>query len=115
MVAAPPKPKGPPVIQRQLLPIPAGDPRLLEPGWVGQLADDELAFIRAELFRDPTLARRWGFRPGQKTRADEAIRRVALDGDPDGTAHNRGLARPRKGTALPPVGDSVRLSKASEE
>ena len=105
MVSAPPKPKDPPSAQRALIPAPTGDPRLLEPGWAGQLADDELDFIRAELFRDPAVARRWGFRPGQKTRADEATRRVAMDGDPDGTAHNRGLARPRKGIALAPVGD----------
>ena len=65
--------------QQRLIPEPKSDPRLLEPGWAGQLDDDELAYIRDALFRDPQLARRWGFRPSQKTRADEAIRRVAVD------------------------------------
>ena len=105
MVLAPPKPTPP--RQQPLIPALKGDPRLLEPGWAGHIDDDELAYIREALFRDPKLARRWGFRPGQKTRADEAIRRVAVDGDPDGTAHNRGLARPRKSAALPPVSDSA--------
>ena len=99
--------------QRQLIPTPTGDLRLLEPGWAGQLVDDELDFIRAELFQDRKLARRWGFRPGQKTRPDEAIRRVAMDGDPDGTAHNRKLARPRKGTALDPCGRFKQAKKYS--
>ena len=105
MVTAPPKPKGPPVIRRQAIP----SSQLLEPGWAGQLDDDELVYIRAELFRDRKLAARWGFRPGQKTRPDEATRRVAMDGDPDGTAHNRGLARPRKRVALPPAVDLSKL------
>ena len=91
MTATKPRP-----IQRRLIPAPNGDPRLLEPGWPGQLADDELAFIWAELFRDPKLARRWGFRPGQKTRPEDAIRRLAMDGDPDKRRGNVTLARPRK-------------------
>ena len=109
MVTAPPKPRGPPVIQRARILEPNNDPRLLEPGWTGQLDDDELVFIRAELVRDRKLAARWGFRPGQKTRPDEAIRRVAMDGDPDGTAHNRRLARPRKRGALAPLVDLSKL------
>ncbi len=98
MVLSPPKPTTP--RQQFLIPTPAGDPRLLEPGWAGQIDDDELAFIRYALFRDSKPARLWGFRPSQKSRADEAIRRVALDGDPERTAHNRGLARPRNCAAL---------------
>ena len=109
MVTAPPRPKGPPAIQRQLISTPTYDARLLEPGWAGQLVDDELAFIRAELFRDRKLAAGWGFRPGQKARPDEAIRRIAVDGDPDGTAHNRRLARPRKRGALAPAVDLSKL------
>jgi len=82
------------------------DHRLLEPGWAGSLTDEELTFIQSKLFTDAILCKQWGFRPSQKTRPEEAIRRVAMDGDPDGTAHNRRLARPRKGVSLPPLTDS---------
>lgn len=99
MVSPPRKPATP--RQQFLIPTPSGDPRLLEPGWAGEIDDDELAFIRGTLFRDSKPARLWGFRPSQKTRADEAVRRVAMDGDPDSTAHNRGLARLREGATLP--------------
>jgi len=105
MVLALPKPTPP--RQQPLIAAPHGDPRLLAPGWAGYLADDELAFIRSELYRDPARARLWGFRPSQKTCADEAIGRVAMDGDPEGTAHNRQLARPRRMATLPPEGDSA--------
>lgn len=99
MVASAPKSAKP--RQQLLIPTPSGDPRLLEPGWAGEIADDELDFIRGTLFRDSKPARLWGFRPSQKNRADEAVRRVAMDGDPDSTAHNRGLARLREGATLP--------------
>ena len=98
MVFSPPKPTTP--RQQFLIPTPVGDPRLLKPGWAGQIDEDELAFIRYALFQDSKPARLWGFRPSQKSRADEAIRRVALHGDPERTAHNRGLARPWIGSAL---------------
>ncbi len=106
MVLAPPKPTPRPR-QQPLIAAPHGDPRLLKPGWAGYVDDYELAFIRSELYRDPVLARLWGFRPSQKTRADEAIGRVAAGGDPDGGAHNRQLARPRRMATLPPEGDSA--------
>ena len=92
MVVAPQKSMAP--RQPYLIPMPTGDPRLLEPGWAGQIDDEELDFIRDTLFRDSKPARLWGFRPSQKTRANEAIRRVALHGDPNRTVHNRELARP---------------------
>ena len=98
MVFSPPKPTTP--RQQFLILTPVGDPRLLKPGWAGQIDDDELAFIRYALFRDSKPARLWGFRPSKKSRTDEAIRRVALDGDPERTAHNRGLARPWIGSDL---------------
>ena len=99
MVLAPEKPMTP--RQPYLIPMPTGDPRLLEPGWAGQIDDEELDFIRDTLFQDSKPARLWGFRPSQKTRADEAIRRVALDGDPKRTVLNRELARPGGGATLP--------------
>lgn len=98
MVTAPPRPK--PEKGRQAKPWLAYEMDskylLLEPGWGGQLDDDELLFIQAKLKADPDLSYWWGFRPGQKTRPEAAIRRVAVDGDPDHRQSNRKLARVRR-------------------
>ena len=59
------------------------DERLLEPGWAGELAEDQLANIQGELLADKKLSYLWGFAPAQQTRPLEAIRRVAMDGDLD--------------------------------
>lgn len=75
--------------------------KLLEPGWTGQLDDDELAFVQEKLRNDDALSAWWGFRPGAKRRAVEAIRRVARDGDPDNQTFNRGLARMKPERAFP--------------
>ena len=93
MVAAPPRPKGPPIKQPELIPTPTGDLRMLEPGWAGELAPDELEFVQAELHRDKKLAFKWGFRPGAKRRPEWAIRQVAMWGDPDSRTTNVALAR----------------------
>jgi len=93
MVSAPPKPKGPPATQRQLIPPLNGDFRLLEPGWAGELAPDEFEFVQADLHRDKKLAFRWGFRPGAKRRQEWAIRQVAMWGYPDSRTANVALAR----------------------
>jgi len=37
------------------------DRRLLEPGWAGQLSDNEIEFIRRELKHHRSLWRRWGY------------------------------------------------------
>ena len=81
------------IIQRALIPSPSGKPRLLEPGWAGELAPDELEFLQAELSRDKKLAFQWGFRPGAKRRPEWAIRKVPFYGDPDRRATKAGLAR----------------------
>jgi hypothetical protein len=75
-----------------------GEPnwRLLEPGWGGTLDDDELQFIQCKLQADPSLAFVWGFRPGQKTRSEAAVRRISMWGDPDCRGTNVRLARTRK-------------------
>ena len=75
------------------------DSRLLEPGWAGELADDELAYIQGELLADDKLSYQWGFAPSLKTRPLEAIRRVAMDGDPERRSVNLPLARPRRAKA----------------
>jgi hypothetical protein len=88
-----------PIVKRYLSPAVLPEqpsPQLKEPAWAGDLDDDEVHYIQTMLLADPRLARRWGFRPGQKTRSEEAIRRVAMWGDPDSVAHNRALAHPRK-------------------
>ena len=75
------------------------DQRLLEPGWPGELADDELAYTQGELLACKKLSYLWGFAPSQKTRPLEAIRRVAMDGDPERRSINILLARPRRAKA----------------
>ncbi len=91
MVAAPPKPEKKPWAAYKR------DPRrmLLEPGWAGQLDDEELAYVQEKLKADDNLSSWWGFRPGQKSRPAEAIRRVAMDGSPAERTHNVRLARVR--------------------
>ena len=83
--------------------------KLSEPGWGGQVTDEEVAYLQFHLERDAKLAFGWGFRPGQKSRPEEAIRRVALAGDPDSRGVNFTLARPRKRTALPPEANLSKL------
>ena len=54
--------------------------KLLEPGWAGELSPDELAYIKSQLKRSPSLKRRWGFRPSAKRLSENHIRKVARDG-----------------------------------
>ena len=44
------------------------DQGLLEPGWGGEIAPDELDFLQTELTKDKKLAFRWGFQPAKKRR-----------------------------------------------
>jgi len=69
------------------------DPRLLEPGWVGEPTDTELAYIQRQLMGNPHLSQLWGFPPRWKRRPLEAVRRVAIWGDPHDRPLNRRLAR----------------------
>ena len=71
------------------------DDRLLGPGWGGDISDDEVVFIRRELLKDKRLAYRWGFIPSYGTRPSDAIRRVAMEGDPEHRNANVPLARPK--------------------
>jgi hypothetical protein len=59
----------------------ARDYRLLEPGWAGELEDDQVAYIRTALHDDPDLAYQWGFKRSAKRFSSDVIRRVALKGD----------------------------------
>jgi len=69
------------------------DDRLLGPGWAGDISDDEVFFIQEELLRDKKLAYQWGFAPSRRTRPADAIRRVALEGDPNHRNANVSLTR----------------------
>lgn len=69
------------------------DDRLLGPGWAGDISDDEVFFIQEELLRDKKLAYQWGFAPSRSTRPADAIRRVALEGDPEHRNANVPLTR----------------------
>jgi len=53
---------------------------LLEPGWAGELSRVELAYIKSELQKSPSLRRRWGFRPSAKRFSERRIRDVAMNG-----------------------------------
>ena len=65
-----------------------GDPELLEfykkkllqPGWAGELDAVELAYMKSQLKRSPTLKRCWGFKPSAKRLSENRIRVVAVDG-----------------------------------
>ena len=59
------------------------DYRLLEPGWAGELEDDQVAYIRAALHDDPDLAYQWGFKRSSKRFPTDIIRRIAKRGDAD--------------------------------
>ena len=61
MVSAPQRPTDPPV-QRQLIPEPEGDSRLLRPGAAGALTLAEAEFIVWHLAHDQQLRRQWGFK-----------------------------------------------------
>ena len=58
------------------------DGRLLEPGWPGSLAPEELAFIKASLRANRQLRTTWGFIRGTGRISDEAIKDVAYYGVP---------------------------------
>ena len=92
MVSAPPKPTSPPV-QQSLIPESTGDYRILVPGYAGELAADEIDFIRDQLIRDRKLARLWGFRASTRRRSEQAIRALAFLGDPVSGRANAELAR----------------------
>ncbi len=70
--------------------------KLLEPGFWGHLEDEELEFIQIALQKSPKLSYVWGFQPIQKSRSPEAIRRVAMWGDPkDREVNTKAIRRGR--------------------
>ncbi len=67
--------------------------KLLEPGYWGSLEDEELEFTQKALENNPQLSYAWGFQPVQKSRAPDAIRRVAMWGDPEDREVNTKVIR----------------------
>ena len=80
--------------------------KLLEPGYWGYLEDEELEYIQSAQQNNPRLSHAWGFQPGQKTRASDAIRRVAMWGDPKDREVNTKVIR---GNGRQPVRKDVGL------
>ena len=54
--------------------------KLLEPGWAGELDPGELAYLKSQLRRSPSLRRRWGFRPSARRFSEDRIKAVARNG-----------------------------------
>ena len=54
--------------------------RLIEPGWAGELNREELAYVKSELKKSPSLKRRWGFRPSARRFSDDHVQAIARDG-----------------------------------
>ena len=67
--------------------------KLLQPGWGGEVSDEEIKFIQEALFRDKKLSFSWGFAPSQKTRSTIAIMKVAMWGNEEDRLHNARLHR----------------------
>lgn len=72
--------------------------QLLIPGWAGHLDPDELLFIMERLEQDPDLRKWWGQKPSWRRVPEEAVLRVALNGDEADQSHNRRLAQARRKT-----------------
>lgn len=73
--------------------------KLLEPGWGGELDDTELAHILAALQKNNRLRTAWGFPGGERRLSEDAVRQVAMWGDPNDPAHNTSLVRQARRTA----------------
>ncbi len=56
--------------------------KLLEPGWAGELTQEELEYIIASLKADSVLKQRWGFVIGHRRISEKRVKQVAMDGVP---------------------------------
>ena len=54
--------------------------KLLEPGWAGELNNEEYDYIKENLKANPQLKTRWGFVVGRRKLSEERIREVAMNG-----------------------------------
>jgi hypothetical protein len=73
--------------------------KICQPGWGGELTEEEVQFLLSRLLSDPQLAFWWGFRPQTKRRPVEAIKAVAMWGHPDVRGDNVKLVR-KNGTPV---------------
>ncbi len=69
--------------------------KLIQPGWAGALTDEELEYLQKLLSQRPQVAELWGFPLGAKTFSEQAVRRVAMWGEPDDPDLNGKLTRQR--------------------
>ena len=81
--------------------------RLLQPGWAGELSDDEYRHIRTTLAKDRKLRARWGFPRGRARLSEELIRYRAMHGV---TAPQ--MASLAKETPIPRHGRRTKLHEA---
>ena len=81
--------------------------RLLQPGWAGELSDDEYRHIRTTLAKDRKLRARWGFPRGRARLSEELIRCRAMHGVGDTQ-----IASLAKGTPIPSHGGQMKLHEA---
>ena len=63
-------------------------PRLLDPGYSGELGDDELKIIKKELANRSRLRKRWGFAEGERI-TSKKIQDKAMNGVEDGDGSNK--------------------------
>jgi hypothetical protein len=68
-------------------------------GFSGVKALAPIGCNKGGLKADNSLSLAWGLRPGQKTRPEAAIRRLAMQGDPESRTANVKLAGVRKSEA----------------
>ena len=72
------------------------DTNILIPGYPGDLAPDEMAYLRDALRRDPELRYRSGFTRGRKTFPEVALREIAMHGDAEVRGINVAIVRRHK-------------------
>jgi hypothetical protein len=78
------------------------DTRLLEPSWPGEVASDELTFVKNSLKAERRLRTQWGFVRGTGRVSEAAIRSVAMRGLPDNRWHNTALVKGCRGLEVAP-------------
>ena len=68
--------------------------RLLDPGYSGELGDDELQIVKKELANRSRLRKRWGFAEGERI-TSKKIQDKAINGVEDGDGTDK-KGKPKK-------------------
>ena len=69
-------------------------PRLLDPGYSGEVGEDELKVIKKELVNRSRLRKRWGFGEGESI-TNKKVQDKAMNGVEDGDGSNK-KRKPKK-------------------